>query len=384
MQEDGHLPPAARLALEEADSVFGAPRHLALAGVSGEAFNMKTWPIPFSVEPLLARRGRKVVALVSGDPFWFGAGTSITRHLAREEWVALPAPSTFSLAASRLGWALENVVCLGLHAAPLEEMRAHLHPGARIFVLLRDGAAPAQLAGYLSGAGFGASTVHVLEALGGARERIRAARADAFALEGIEAPCMAAIEVAGALGLARSPGLPDDLFSHDGQITKAPIRALTLAALAPRPGEHLWDIGAGSGSISVEWCLAGGTASAIEEKPARCDNIRANAAAFGLARRLTLVEGRAPDALAGLPAPDAVFVGGGGDAALLEAVWAALRPGARLVMNAVTLETESLLMAAQATKGGTLLRIDIAAMAPLGRLRGWQPSRPIVQWSVTR
>lgn len=378
MQEDGFLPPRARDALIQADSVFGSPRHLALAQVEGEA-----WPIPFSVAPLLAQRGRRVVALVSGDPFWFGAGTSITKHLGAEEWMALPAPSTFSLAAARLGWALENVTCLGLHAAPLEEMRAHLHAKARLFVLLRDGAAATQLAAYLCGAGFGESRLHVLEALGGQQERLRQTRTDAFAMDDIRAPCMAAIEVAGGPGLARTPGLPEALFAHDGQITKAPIRALTLAALAPRKNELLWDIGSGSGSVSVEWCLAGGRAIALEEKPARCANIRANAASFGLGQRLVVHEGRAPAVLAGLPVPDAVFVGGGADVALLEALWAVLPAGTRLVVNAVTLETESLLMSAQASRGGTLLRIDIATMAPLGRLRGWQPARPIVQWSVS-
>lgn len=381
MGEDGltGLTPAARAALDEADSVFGAPRHLALAGVNGTP-----WPVPFSVEPLLAQRGRKVVALVSGDPFWFGAGSTLARALNPSEWRAFPAPSTFSLAAARLGWPLETVTCLGLHATPFEALVPHLTAGARVFCLLRDGDAPAELAVFLIERGFGESTLHVLEALGGPRERIRLTKAKGFSLTGINAPVMAAVEMAGGAVLPATPGLPDELFAHDGQITKAPIRALTLAALAPRQGELLWDIGAGSGSISIEWCRAGGSAITIEAKADRCDNIRANAARFGVSQRLTLIEGRAPEALATLPAPAAVFIGGGADATLLETLWACLPSGTRLVMNAVTLETESLVLAAQAKKGGTLLRVELASAAPLGRMRGWQAARPIVQWSVTR
>ena len=187
-----------------------------------------------------------------------------------------------------------------------------------------------------------------------------------------------------APGLPRASGLPDDAFAHDGQITKRPIRALTLSALAPFPGAHLWDLGAGSGSISVEWCLAGGTASAVEHRADRIANIAANADAFGLSHRLTLTHSPTADALPHLPRPDAVFIGGGADAALLAALWDMIPPGTRLVMSAVTLETEALLYDAHARLGGALLRIDIAQTAPLGRMRGWSASRPVVQWSVTR
>lgn len=371
----------AREALAQADSVFGSPRHLALADVGQKGV---AWPIPFSIAPLLARRGNKVVALVSGDPFWFGAGASIARALPHEEYRVFSGPSCFSLASARLGWPLEETICLGLHARALEEALPHLASGGRLLCLLRDGAAPAEFAAYLVAQGFGPSRLHVMEALGGERERIRISPAEGFALENVTAPVLVAVEMEGALGLARSPGRPDASFESDGQITKAPIRALTLAALAPRRGELLWDIGAGSGSIGIEWCLAGGRAVAFEPKAERCENIRNNIKRFGLARRLTLIEGRAPGALADLPAPAAVFIGGGADAVLLEAVWALLPIGGRLVMNAVTLETETLLMQAQAARGGQLLRIDLATMAPLGRMRGWQPARPIVQWSVVK
>jgi precorrin-6Y C5,15-methyltransferase (decarboxylating) len=223
--------------------------------------------------------------------------------------------------------------------------------------------------------------------LGGAQERIRETRAAAFDLADVAAPVAVALDGADlprGAGLPRSPGLPDDSFAQDGQITKAPVRALTLAALAPRAGERLWDIGGGSGSVSVEWCRAGGQAITIEPRADRLANICANIAAFGLEGRMQAVEGRAPEALEGLAPPDAVFVGGGGSEALFATLWARLAPGARLVANGVTLETEALLSGLHARHGGTLLRIELAQAAALGRLRGWQPARPVVQWSVTR
>lgn len=342
--------------------------------------------MPFSIAPVLAARGRRVAVLASGDPFWHGAGGSLAARLDPAEWRAFPAPSAFALAAARLGWRLEETTCLGLHAAPFARLRPHLAPGARLLCLLRDGAAAGELAGWLTAQGFGAARLHVMEALGGPRERIRAQRAAAFALDDVAAPVLAAVEAEGGPALPRASGLADALFSHDGQITKRPVRALTLSALAPCPGAHLWDLGAGSGSIAVEWCLAapGATADAVELRPERTANIGANVAAFGLEGRLSVREGRAQDALGGLAAPDAVFVGGGADAALLAALWERLAPGVRLVVNAVTLGTEALLLEWSERAGGTLLRIELAEAAPLGALRGWRPARPIVQWSVTR
>ncbi len=364
----------------------GAPRHLALLpDLRAERLE---WPVPFAdgVPRLLAHRGRAVVMLASGDPFWFGAGTSVTRHLARGEWTALPGPSTFGLAAARLGWALEATPCLGLHAAPLSRLRPHLGPGARALVLLRDGAAVGALAAYLDALGFGDSTLHILEALGGPRERVRTQRATDPVPEDIAHPVAAGIDVAGpGPALPLVPGRADARFAHDGQITKAPIRALTLAALAPRPGELLWDIGAGSGSVAIEWLLAHPSlrAIAVEASPERATRARANAEALG-ADRLQVIEGRAPAALATLPPADAVFVGGGLSAALMDSLWPALRPGARLVANAVTLESEALLLQWHARAGGSLLRADLGRAAPLGSRTGWDVARPIVQWSVTR
>ncbi len=363
--------------------MFGGPRHLSLVAAGARG---REWPVPFSVAPVLAERGRRVVVLASGDPFWHGAGGSLVEHLAPGEWVSHPAPSSFALAASRLGWRLEETACLALHAAPFERLVPILGRGVRAICLVRDGAAVPALAGWLAGRGFGPSVLTVLESLGGPEERIRRTRAEACDLHDARYPVAVAIEAAGAPGLPRSSGLPDDLFASDGVMTKRPVRALTLSALAPRAGEVLWDLGAGSGSIAVEWCLCapGASALAVETRADRAAMVRANAAAFGIGHRLTVIEADWPGALRALPRPDAVFVGGGADQAGIETLWAAIPDGTRLVANAVTLETEALLTGCHAAKGGTLLRVDLATADPLGRMRGWTPARPVVQWSVTR
>jgi precorrin-6B C5,15-methyltransferase / cobalt-precorrin-6B C5,C15-methyltransferase len=384
--EDGpdSLSANSRMALARAELVMGSARHLALL----PALNCPAieWPVPFSdgIGRLLEHRGRRVVLLASGDPFWFGAGTSVTRHLAPNEWRAHPAPSTFTLATARLGWPLQDVACLGLHAAPLERLRPHLAPGRRVLALLRDGQAVGALADYLAGHDFGRSILHVLEALGGPRERLRTVLADAFAFADVAHPVVVGIEVAGnGLVLPSACGLPDSLFASDGQITKRPIRALTLSALAPRPGEFLWDIGAGSGSIGIEWLLAHPTnrACAIEGDPARAARARANAAALGV-DRLEVITGVAPGTLPDGPLPDAVFIGGGLAEALLQRLWAILPAGTRLVANAVTLESEALLAQWHGMKGGSLVRIELADCAPLGDRRGWRARFPVVQWSA--
>ena len=385
--EDGAegLSPLARRMIQAAGAVFGGRRHLALAAplVKGEAVE---WPSPFTIEPLLARRGRSTVVLASGDPFLYGVGNVIARHVPAGEYTALPAPSAFSLAASRLGWPLAEVTALSLHGRPIDLLRPHLFPGARILALTSDADGPAAIAALLAGSGFGRSQVTLLEAMGGPDERVRSSSAALFEMAAINPLNTVAIAVEaepGARILPRVAGLDDSLFETDGQITKREIRALTLSALAPRPGECLVDIGAGSGSVAIEWMLADRRcrAIAIEPRADRATRIRANAAAFGVPG-LDVVEGSAPEALAAIEGADAVFVGGGlSRPGVLAAALALVRPGGRLVANAVTLETERVLLGAYEEHGGRLIRIAIDRAAPLAGMTGWEPARPVLQWS---
>ncbi|QQN66524.1 precorrin-6y C5,15-methyltransferase (decarboxylating) subunit CbiE [Bradyrhizobium diazoefficiens] len=381
--EDGlaGLSEASRKALAKAETVFGGERHLALADVASRG---RAWSVPFDPDAVLSCRDRPTVVLASGDPFWYGAGSILAEKLEASEWIAHPAPSTFSLAAARLGWRLEAVACLGLHAAPFECLVPHLVRGARIICLVRDGRAVGELARWLSERGWGASAFWTLAALGGPHESVRKYRAESYTRTAAGKLIAVALEASGADGLSRSSGLPDVLFAHDGQITKRPIRALALSALGPCPGKRLWDIGAGSGSISIEWALCGGTAIAVEARDDRAANIRSNAEAFGLGHKITIIRGIAPEALAVLETPDAVFIGGGLDSAMFDAVWSRLSPGTRLVAHAVTLETEALLGELHRRHGGELMRVEIAYAGPLGRYRSWEAARPVVQWSTVR
>lgn len=384
--EDGlnGLSDASRAALEEAEVIFGGPRHLDLAGAGARG---QAWPVPFDIAPVLACRGQNVVVLASGDPFWFGAGGALAAHLSPGEWRAFPVAGIFSLSCAHLGWRIEEVTALGLHAAGFGALRRALHPGAKVVATLRDGDAPRALADWLVQEGLGAVHMYVLERMGGPHQRVRVTQAERFDLSGIEAPVAVALDGADLprdAGLPHVPGLPEDRFAHDGQITKSPIRALTLAALAPRPGELLWDIGGGSGSVSVEWGLAGGRAITVEPRADRVANIQRNIEAFGLTRHIRVLEGRAPDVLSDLPLPEAVFIGGGGTAALYGWLWTHLPEGTRIVANGVTLETEALLAGLHARHGGSLMRIALSRAEGLGRMRGWSAARPVVQWSVTR
>jgi precorrin-6B C5,15-methyltransferase / cobalt-precorrin-6B C5,C15-methyltransferase len=392
--EDGvdGLGAVARGLVSGAAFVFGGRRHLTLVAplIRGVA---RPWPSPFdgAVAEVAALRGRQICVLASGDPFMHGVGAALARQIDGREMLVVPAPSAFSLAAARLGWALQETALVSLHARALDYVRPHLHPGARVIALTSDGAAPAALARLLAETGFGRSRIIVLEALGGPRERIRTATAAAFDVAAIDALNTVAIEVVAAPGarvIARAAGLADALFEHDGQITKREIRAITLSALAPRRGELLWDIGAGAGSVAIEWMLADPMlrAAAIEMRPDRAARIRRNAAAFGVPS-LDVVEGEAPGSLASLAPPDAVFVGGGAGDSVLDAAIAALRPGGRLVVNAVTLATEALLLARHAALGGELVRIAVARASPVGGTADpampltWRPGMPVTQWA---
>ena len=384
--EDGPdgLPPASRQVLERAEIIMGPPRHLSL--IPDTSAERVEWPVPFfdGLPILTGFRGRKTVVLASGDPFWFGAGSVIARNFEAEEWIALPGQSTFSLAAARLGWPLETTQTFGLHAAPLTRLRPHLAPGLRAILLLRNGAAVAELATYLTETGFADTRLHVMEALGGPRERSRQVSLTEALLGGFDHPVCVGLEVAGkGQALPKASGKPDEIFETDGQITKRPVRALTLSALAPKRGEHLWDIGGGTGSISIEWLMCDPTltATTIEPRADRAERIRRNADALGQ-DRLTVVHGSAPDALDGLSMPDVVFIGGGLSTELLNWLHQSLPVGTRLVSNAVTLESEAVLAQWHEKLGGELLRIELAQAGALGPRRGWKSAYPVVQWSV--
>jgi precorrin-6B C5,15-methyltransferase / cobalt-precorrin-6B C5,C15-methyltransferase len=390
--EDGvtALSPAARALVESAEVVFGGQRHLALAAplIHGRA---RPWPTPFggAVAEVLGERPKRVCVLASGDPFLYGIGAQLARQVPAGEMVTMPAPSAFSLSAARLGWPLAETTLLALNGRALDLVRPHLHPGARILALSAGAETPAALAHLLVTSGFGQSRLIILEALGGARERIRSALAADFDLAAIDPLNTIGIEVvAGAQAriIPRAPGLADSLFEHDGQITKREIRALTLSALAPRRGERLWDIGAGAGSVAIEWMLADSSlrAIAVEADVERASRIARNAVALGVPG-LEVVHASAPAALARLARPDAIFIGGGAsEPGVLDRCIEALPAGGRLVVNAVTLATEAQLMAQHATLGGELIRIAIARAEPLGDETGWRPAMPITQWFWTK
>jgi precorrin-6B C5,15-methyltransferase / cobalt-precorrin-6B C5,C15-methyltransferase len=384
------LSPVARGLISDAEFVFGGERHLELAStlIRGAA---RPWPSPFeqAIPEVLEQRGRQVCVLASGDPFFYGVGSLLARHVDPADMLVVPAPSSFSLAAARLGWSLPDTTLISLHGRSLDLIRPHLHPGARILALTSNGAGPSALAALLSDSGFGASRLTVMEALGGAHEQVRTTQASGFDLTAIHPLNIVAVEVEAAPGarvLARTSGLDDALFEHDGQITKREIRAMTISALAPRRGELLWDVGAGAGSVAIEWMLADPSlcAIAIDLRPDRVARIRRNAAAFGVPH-LDVVDGAAPQALAGLRPPQAIFVGGGASRpGLLDAVVDALCPGGRLVVNAVTLETEALLIARHAQSGGALTRIALSRADQIGGKPAWRSARPVTQWIWTK
>jgi precorrin-6Y C5,15-methyltransferase (decarboxylating) len=389
--EDGRagLTPEALAALEQAEIVFGGERHLKLIGkVPGEA---RAWPQPFrnALPAILAERGRAVCVLATSDPFHYGIGAGLTKALAPEEMRVIPQLSAFSMACTRMRWPQEECALVSLHGRALQRIIPLLQPSARILALSWDESTPAAVAALLSERGLGGSSLTVLEALGGPKERIRETRADAFAIEGIVPLNMLAVSVVAnddARIMPLANGLADDWFEHDGQLTKADIRAITLSALAPRAGELLWDVGAGSGSIGIEWCLRHrhNRAIAFEELPERAARIDRNRLTLG-AVPIEIVEGKAPASFAGKASPDAVFIGGGlGDPGLFEAAFAALKPGGRLVANAVTIEGEARLAALFAQHGGNLRRIGIAHLDPVGTMHGWRPAMPVTQWRVVK
>ncbi|GGW37129.1 precorrin-6y C5,15-methyltransferase (decarboxylating) subunit CbiE [Streptomyces griseoloalbus] len=381
-----------RAELCRAEVLIGGPRQLDLlpAECVGERV---AWPSPLrpAVPRLLAAHaGRRIAVLASGDPMFYGIG----RALAEEADAVrvLPHPSSVSHAAARLGWPLEDVEVVTLVGRPTARLAAALHDGRRLLVLSADASTPGEVAALLSDRGFGPSRMRVLEQLGGDRERTTAeTTADDWART--QHPCdplnIVAVECRRApdtLRLGAVPGLPDAAYEHDGQLTKRHVRAATLGALAPAPGELLWDIGGGSGSIAIEWMRTHPSCRAVtvERDRVRAERILRNAERLGVPG-LRVVTGAAPAALSELPAPDAVFVGGGLTApGLLDACWAALPRGGRLVANTVTLESEALLADAHRRHGGELVRLAVAHAVPVGGFTGWRQAMPVTQWAVQK
>lgn len=378
----------ARHALLRATRIIGAQRQLDLLPlcIGGER---QLWPSPFSMEPVLSRRGTPVCVLASGDPMFYGVGASLARQVAAEELTILPAPSSVSLAAARLGWPLQEVVTLSVVARPLAAINAHLASGVRLLVLSNDGSSPALIAALLVERGFGSSRISVFEHVGGPAERRIDGHALAWEHTAVADLNLVAIDCladANAPRLSRLAGLPDSAFQHDGQLTKRDMRAMTLARLAPMPGELLWDVGAGSGSIGIEWMRTHPScrALAIEADTGRQGLIEHNRDALGVPG-LQLVRGKAPAALTGLETPDAIFIGGGVTRdGVLDTCWQRLRPGGRLVANAVTLQSEMTLMNWRAQHGGELTRIHVAQAQPLGDFDTWRQALPITLLEVIK
>jgi len=387
--EDGieGLAPATRAVVEAAEVLVGGERHQQLAdGIGAERL---TWPSPFDalIDELTARRGKRVVVLTSGDPLWYSVGARIGRIIDPSEIVYYPHVGAFQLAAARMGWSMADLETLTVHGRPVEQMIAFIQPDQRLLILTTGEETPAQIARFLVERGFGQSRMTVLANMGGENEQRFDGTAESWnhAVPPFNTLAVECIAAPDAALLPRVPGLSDDLFQSDGTMTKREVRAVTLAKLMPMRAALLWDIGTGCGSIAVEWMRAARYARAIGIEP-RADR-RAMAAANALALgvpKLELIDGQAPEALAGLPAPDAIFIGGGLSEDVFTAAWEALKPLGRLVANAVTLESETVLADLQARHGGELTRLSVDRMAPIGSLRGWQPLRPVTQWALVK
>ena len=387
--EDGMdgLLPATRAVVEAAEVIVGGDRHHKLSeAVTAERV---AWPSPFDalIDLLMSFKGRRVVVLATGDPLWFSVGARIGRAIDPSEITYHPQVSAFQLASARMGWSVADVETLTVHGRPVEQMIAFIQPQARLLILTTGAETPAKIAAFLTERGFGKSRMTVLAAMGGQDEARFDGVAESWAHEvpafnTLAVECVAAPDAA---LLPRVPGLADELFEHDGTMTKQEVRSVTLSKLMPMRGALLWDIGTGCGSVAVEWMRGARYARAVGIEP-RADR-RAMAAANALALgvpKLELIDGYVPEALEGLEAPDAVFIGGGLSREVFEAAWAALRPLGRLVCNAVTLESEAVLLDLHKEFGGELVKISVARAEPVGRLTGWRPLMPVTQWSLIK
>ncbi|MBV1868367.1 MAG: precorrin-6y C5,15-methyltransferase (decarboxylating) subunit CbiE [Marinosulfonomonas sp.] len=387
--EDGldGLTPATRTVVEAAEIIVGGERHHKLSdNLSAERI---AWPSPFDamIDTLQDHRGRRVVVLVTGDPLWFSVGARIGRTIPSEQIVFHPQLSAFQLASALMGWSIADVETLTVHGRPVEQMIAFIQPDQRLLILTTGAETPRQIAKFLSERGFGESRMTVLAAMGGENQERFDGLANSWnhvvpAFNTLAVECVAAPDAA---LLPRVPGLEDALFQSDGTMTKQEVRAVTVAKLMPMRGALLWDIGTGCGSVAVEWMRAARYARAIGIEP-RADR-RAMAAANALALgtpKLEILDGEAPAVLHGLEAPDAIFIGGGLSEAVFDAAWSALKPLGRLVANAVTLESETILIGLQKTHGGQLVKLAIQRAEPIGSYQGWRPQMPVTQWSLIK
>lgn len=383
------LSPAARAVVEAGEVLVGGRRQLALVAHDGAERLAWRRPLEATFDDLEVLRGRRVVVLASGDPMCFGVGESLARRFAPQEMRVMPAPSSFSLVCARLGWSRAEVECLSVHGRSPHVLRRHISRGARLIALSHDGGTPDLIAALLCEQGYGPSRLWTFEHLGGRAERQIEGTAEAWPEATFAALNTVAIACApgpGAIAWPSVPGLPDEAFESDGMLTKRDVRAATLARLAPMAGQCLWDVGAGSGAVAIEWlrALRRGRAVAVERDPERCVRIERNAQRLGTPE-LVVAQGSAPAVLDGLPPPDAIFLGGGlSEPGLVERCWQALPPGGRLVANAVTLEGERALLAWRARVGGELVRLMIARAEPVGRFDGWRPAMPVTQLAVTK
>ena len=387
--EDGleGLAPATRAVVKSAEVIVGGERHHRLSGdVFGERVK---WPSPFDalIEKLRALRGRTVVVLATGDPLWFSIGARIGRAIDPVEITYHPQLSAFQLAAARMGWSMADVETLTVHGRPVEQMIAFIQPEQRLLILTTGDQTPGEIANFLTTRGFGQSKLTVLAAMGGNNEQIFNGHAETWdhevpSFNTLAVECIAAPDAA---LLPRVPGLPDDFFEHDGTMTKREVRALTIAKLMPMRGALLWDIGAGCGSVAVEWMRAARDAQAIGIEPRADRRLMASKNALSLGTpQLQLVDGSAPLALIELPPPDAVFVGGGLTNEVFDSAWAALKPLGHFVANAVTLESEKILMELLEKHGGELSRLAVSRAEPVGQYHGWRSFMSVTQWSIVK
>ncbi|WP_038013015.1 bifunctional cobalt-precorrin-7 (C(5))-methyltransferase/cobalt-precorrin-6B (C(15))-methyltransferase [Terasakiella pusilla] len=387
--EDGldGVSPVARSLIQSAEILVGGVRHLEMVDSPARKIS---WGVGLShgIEELKANVDKLVVVLATGEPLWFGIATTLLNHIARDHIHVHPTSGAFSLAAARMGWAIPDCVCMTIHGRALESLNRYIAPNVKILILSRDGKSPREVADLLAKYGYGESKITVFEHMGGEKENRLEGTATGWTaqtadLNTIALECMASRE---ARRLPLTTGLKDDLFEHDGQLTKREVRAVTLSTLAPQPGELLWDVGGGCGSIAIEWMRSHPScrAIAIEQNDKRRSMIAHNGASLGVPT-LEIVDGRAPDCLVGLPTPDAIFVGGGiAISGMLETCWNALPTGGRLVANTVTLEAEREMLHFQSNFGGELTRIAISREENVGRMTVMKPMAPVLQLSVVK